>query len=168
MVDELSAEYWISLVGKLTHMPDAADVITRHKVSLDRIQWIHGLAWADLRDIGVRIYFWKPGSGRKADVYVHGVEFVLQGMRKGKPYQGSLPHGIDWSDSIDAINAKLAPTVLVDSHIPGYLGAHLPDHRLSIRIDAKQALKSCTWISNMEMRRIPSPAAVAAMKEFLQ
>lgn len=164
MVDELSAEYWVSLVDKLRHSSDVADVLTRHKVSLDRIQWIHGLASAGLRDAGVYIYFWKPGIGKKADVYVHGIQFVLRGMRKAKPYQGSLPHGIQWDDSMDMIEAKLAPSKLVESHGPDRFRAEFPDHGVLVHFDARRALKSVGWVTTKEIRRIQSPSAIAAIQ----
>ncbi len=154
MNDERSAEYWISLIGKLTRSPEVADVLVRHAVSLDRLQWIHGSARAGLHSGGVYVYFWKAGSGREADVQIMGIEFGIGGLRRGYAYKGSLPDGIDPQDSVEVVRGKLAHVTMTEANGPGRYEASFADHRLVVAFDAKGSLTSCAWFPKVELRRI--------------
>jgi hypothetical protein len=155
MNDERSAEYWVSLIGKLTRCPEVADVLVRHAVSLDGLQWIHGSARAGLHSAGVYIYFWKAGSGREVDVQIMGVAFAMGGLRRGYAYQGSLPDGIDLQDAVEAVRGKLAHVAMTEANGPGRFEASFADHRLVVAFDAKGSLTSCPWFPKVELRRIP-------------
>jgi hypothetical protein len=144
---------WISLVERQIDDPDVADVLTRHRVSLASLQWIHGSSRASLPDAGVRLYLWKTGVGRKGVIDVRGVEFVLSGMRGGKAFTGTLPHGLLASDSLQTIGLKVQPAMLLPVSTPNTFEALWPEHRFVVTVTADERLKSCAWISTRERSR---------------
>jgi hypothetical protein len=144
---------WVSLVECRVDVPEVADVLKRHSVSLKSLQWIHGMGRAALPDAGVRLLLWKTGVGKPGVIDVMGVEFVLSGMRGGKPFDGALPHGVVASDSLQTIGRKVQPAMLLPAATPDSYEALWPEHRFVVNVTADEQLKSCTWISTRERSR---------------
>jgi hypothetical protein len=143
---ELDAEYWLSLVHKDLDDLEVTDCLERHGVSVRKVKWIHGLGRLRLPDAGVFLYLRKT-SGRPPVIRVLGAEFVLSGMRGGKAYAGSLPHGIAPTDTLLRIGQKLEPAPLSPAATPEAFEACFPEHRIVVKLDSAESLRSCSWIT---------------------
>ena len=147
---------WIGLLDKDCDDPDVSSVLDRHRVSLGKLQWIHGSSRASLTEAGVRLLLWKTGVGKDAPVDIMGIEFVLSGMRGGKPYAGELPHRVLASDSLQAIGHKLQPAMLVATPTPNNHEALWPEYRILVQVTADETLKSLSLISTRARSRTPA------------
>lgn len=146
---------WVSLLERNCEDPEVSSLLDRHRVSLSRLQWIHGFSRASLPEAGVRLYLWKTGVGKSAPVDIMGVEFVLSGMRGGRSHPGDLPHGILATDSLHAISSKVQPAKLISPSSNTH-EALLPEYRIQVQVTADESLKSLSLISTRARSRRPA------------
>jgi hypothetical protein len=140
---ELKAAYWLDLVDKRCDELEVQDALERHSVSLDSLDWVGSQATLSLPACGVRLLLWKT----TAEPQVIGIEFVVNGMREGKCYEGDLPHGIDAADELMEMSLKLHPSMLMPASTPNRHEALWPAHRVVVEFDADGMLMSCAWVS---------------------
>lgn len=145
---ELEAAYWLDLVNRTSDELEVQDVLERHGVSLDDLQWDGDTRWVTLPRCGIRLMLKKAGDAQAG--CVTSVEFAVAGLDGGGSYDGTLPHGIDAADTLMEITRKLHPAMPTPAEAPNCFDAVFPEHRLVIRMDDDDMLQSLLWASTRE------------------
>ncbi len=143
-MNERDANDWTALVSLDCDEPEVAECLLRHGVALAGVEWRDGAVRAPLPNAGVTLHLGKADSSAESPVFVRGVEF-------GAAYEGSLPHGIDASDTLIDIGLKLHPAMPQPNGQPHVYDAVFPEHRLAIQMDADDILQSITWFTTREL-----------------
>ena len=144
---EHDPNYWISLVRKAIRDLEVTDCLERHGVDAPDAGRLA------LPDAGVQLHLGKTNVAPQ-ETWVCGVEFVLLATRTGSSYAGSLPHGLDASDSVLDAGMKLNPAMLLPVGNTSVFEAVFPEHKLVLAFDGDESLQSCAWLTT---RSEPEP-----------
>jgi hypothetical protein len=150
-----STRDWLRVIGRDARSAHVAALLKQYRVSIDKVQWIHGSGRVAIPKVGVYLYLWKAAEGRHADVRVLGVEFSFGGMRGGKPYGNPLPFRIAAGDSLDRIQTMLQPRQLKIDHNQKVATAEDRKHRFAARFNSTGQLAGFSILANIPLRRVP-------------
>jgi hypothetical protein len=106
MPDKLDT--WIGLIGKLLDDPALRAVQKSYALSAKGPRLSGGYGTENVPEAGVVIFFRAVAPGGKQ---VTDIQFRARGFEGFGPYDGGLPNGLAWTDSCQAVTAKIGPAV---------------------------------------------------------
>jgi hypothetical protein len=95
---------WLGLIGKLLADPEMRAVQKEFDLSAKGPRLASGYGSENVPKAGVAIFYRavKPGDKQVTDI-----QFKAKGFEGFAPYSGSLPKGLEWTDSCAAVTAKI-------------------------------------------------------------